>query len=328
MIREHRLILDSIKKLNLNLSGKIVLTEVGSQNYLFSPIIPALAGAEKVYAWTRNSIYGNANQIIKDSAQFAKEFHVESKISFFDGALNSEHIKVADIITNSGFLRPINNRILQYTKKDVVIPLMFEEWELRPEDIDIVLCTKMGIKVAGTWENHPLLKVFSSVGALSVKLLLESGLEVYQNNILIWSEDEFGIESEKALQNFGAANVYRSTDMVMFNDLLPSLDAVFICNYDEKRVYFNDNELFNAKDIFEVNPSLKVIHLFGKIDVASLNEFNISYYPREEGRSMIMTRTLGHLGPKPLIDLQVASLKVAQYLLEAKSSDLIQPINY
>ena len=49
-----------------------------------------------------------------------------------------------------------------------------------------------GIKVAGTWENHPDLKIFDGCGHLAVKISQEAGYEVYQNKIIVWSNDHFG----------------------------------------------------------------------------------------------------------------------------------------
>ena len=47
--REIKLIRKAIELLDLNLEGKTVLTEVGSNNYLYTPIIPAKAGIMGVY---------------------------------------------------------------------------------------------------------------------------------------------------------------------------------------------------------------------------------------------------------------------------------------
>ena len=63
--RAIEIIEQTIKRLDLKLNSYIVLTEVGSNNYIYTPIIPLLAGAEKVYAWTRDSSYGSGEHIAK-----------------------------------------------------------------------------------------------------------------------------------------------------------------------------------------------------------------------------------------------------------------------
>lgn len=64
--REIKLIKSAVEKLNIDLIGQTVLTEVGSNNYILSPIVPLLAGAEKVYAWTRDSRFGMSADIISE----------------------------------------------------------------------------------------------------------------------------------------------------------------------------------------------------------------------------------------------------------------------
>ena len=60
----------------------------------------------------------------------------------------------SDIVTNSGMLRPINDEVVSKLKKTAVIPLMWETWELRPGEIDIISCQKNKIPVIGTNENY------------------------------------------------------------------------------------------------------------------------------------------------------------------------------
>ena len=46
--RAFLLIEKNIEKLELDLTDKVILTEVGSSNYGYSPLIPLMAGAKKV----------------------------------------------------------------------------------------------------------------------------------------------------------------------------------------------------------------------------------------------------------------------------------------
>ena len=68
--REIVKIQQNILRLNLNLEGFEVLTEVGSGLYNYMPIIPLLAGAKKVMAWTRDSRHGTASDIIENCRKF------------------------------------------------------------------------------------------------------------------------------------------------------------------------------------------------------------------------------------------------------------------
>ena len=132
------MLLDKLKKrveaLNLNLKGKVVLTEAASGAYVVTPILAALAGA-KVYAYTKNTKYGTVEEVITQTkGVYNEEGGVD--ITFVD-TLSPDIIAQADVITNSGHLRPLNFEKLQHAKKQVVITLMYEAWEWRDADMDI-----------------------------------------------------------------------------------------------------------------------------------------------------------------------------------------------
>ena len=123
-----------------------------------------MAGAKKVMAWTQDSVYGSAESAICQWRNILASTG-NTEIDFHVGSLNVDHLKQADVITNSAFLRPLDKEKLKHTKRGIVIPLMYEKWEFRASDIDIEYCRKRGIKVAGTNERHPLLQIFSICGS-------------------------------------------------------------------------------------------------------------------------------------------------------------------
>src|SRR5258706_12539264 len=108
---------------------------------MVTPILAALAGAE-VYAFTRDTKYGSIGEVRNQANALLDVFDDKTlKISIID-ILTPEIISKADIITNSGHLRPLNSEKLQFAKKEVVIPLMYEAWERRDADIDLEYCKK------------------------------------------------------------------------------------------------------------------------------------------------------------------------------------------
>jgi hypothetical protein len=328
ILRAIKVIRQSIENLNLDLSKKTILTEVGSNFYLFTPIIAALAGAEKVYAWTRDSIYGSGKEIAVACLTIAKEVGVEDRIEISVNEKPQENIKKADLITNSGFLRPLNKEMLSKAKKSVVIPLMFEAWEIRKEEIDIEYCINEGIKVAGTWEDHPKIKVFSFVKELAVKMVHEAGFEIMGSNFIVWSDDHFGKKVKKGLINNGAASVKIVSDFLGLMANISDLDVLFICDYDEERSYFGESGILNLKLMKDFNNSFGVVHLYGDIDSNYVENCGINIYPKFNGTPMNMTFTLGHVGLVPLINLQVAGFKVGQEMLTGNYSSLSQPITF
>ncbi len=102
-------LVNQIGALNLDLHGKIVLTEAATGAYVVTPVLAALAGAE-VYAFTRTTRYGTAEEVVQATRELMRQFgEAELQIHFIE-TLTPEIIAKADVITNSGHLRPLNKR--------------------------------------------------------------------------------------------------------------------------------------------------------------------------------------------------------------------------
>lgn len=327
--RAIRLIQKGIDALKLNLSGFSVLTEVGSNNYLYTPIIAAMAGAKKVYAWTADTSYGTGGSIKENCMALCHAIGVHERVSISVNEKPTEQVEKADIITNSGFLRPLDDRLLDHAHPGVVVPLMYEAWELRSQDIDIDYCRKRNIKVAGTCENHPSLKVFDSTGALAVKMANEAGFEVFGNNIVVWSNDHFGKVSAEAFKRAGASNVMLCHEVTpaFFADF-SHVDFIYFCNYKEQVPLFANNGIFDIEKLTSMNESFGIVHLYGDVDNEFLKQHGVRVYPDRPGKPQQMTFTLGYLGLLPIINLQIGGFKVASQMLLDEKSDLMQPITF
>ncbi len=321
--RAEKLICACKKELNVNLDGYTVLTEAGSNHYVFSPIIPLLCGASKVLAFVKDTSYGKAEDIKSMCVQIASSLGLSEKLRIATNVLPESWLNEADIITNSGMLRPFNNEKISKFKKGAVLPLMFEAWEIREQDLDLAACKAAGVKVAGTWENHPSIKVFDYVKMLCVKLALEAGYEVLGNFIFIWSDDHFGEMIEKSFTQNGAKKCYLSTDLELLKKVAPHLDFIFIADYDEKRDYA---AIFNLKELAEGAPNLGIIHLYGELNIEALKPFGLNIYPERNGKLELMTFTLAHVGMTPLINLQVGGYRVAQEMLQGAYTNISQPL--
>jgi hypothetical protein len=315
-----------IKEQELNLRGKTVLTEVGTNSYLYTPVIPLLAGASKVIVWAKDTSFGKAEDVVKSFNRLLSLINYEGELAIRVNDRNTEDIRDSDIITNSGNIRPIDASFLANCKPGVVIPLMFEAWELRDSDIDIEVCRKKQIRVAGTWENHPSIRVFEYIGLLAAKLIFESGLEIKENNVWIWSDDDFGVSIKDTLEKLGVGKSYLSTSLDDFYNVLPDLDLLFLSDYSEDRTVFGVDGIVNIEYMKLLNPNIAVVHLYGKVDVGELKSNEIFVYPFKNGLPHVMTETLGYLGLEPILRLQVAGFKVGEQLLSNKITKLVQPI--
>ena len=80
--RALKIITNTIGDLRLDLSNYTILTEVGSSNFIYTPIIALLAGADKVFAWTKDSSYGKGEDIVKECLTIVRYLGLEKKLSF------------------------------------------------------------------------------------------------------------------------------------------------------------------------------------------------------------------------------------------------------
>ena len=101
-----------VEELNLRLDGLTVLTEAASGPYVVTPVLAALAGA-RVYAYSRSTRYGTVEEVFAATRQLAAEAGVQVNLI---EEITPDIIAVADIVTNSGHLRPLDRDKLQHAK--------------------------------------------------------------------------------------------------------------------------------------------------------------------------------------------------------------------
>jgi len=114
-------------------------------------------------------------------------------------------VGAVDVITNSGHLRPLDRETVNAMNPAAVIPLMYESWELRPGDVSVEGCKERGIRVAGTNERHPNVDVFSYLGLMAVKILMDAGVAVYRSRLVVVCDNAFAPFIQAGLMNAGAS---------------------------------------------------------------------------------------------------------------------------
>ncbi len=92
-----------------------MLTEAASGAYVVTPVLAALAGA-KVYAFTRTTRYGTVEEIFANTQKLINECTSRKLDITLIDTITPEIIAQADIITNSGHLRPLNEEKLSVCK--------------------------------------------------------------------------------------------------------------------------------------------------------------------------------------------------------------------
>jgi hypothetical protein len=305
------LIKRTIEQLQLDLSGLTVLTEAASGAYVCTPVIAAMAGAEHVLAVTRNSQYASADTVISLTQALERLCGIPEKVEI-STKRSLDLFARADVVTNLGFVRPIDAEAVSVMKPPAVIPLMCETWEYRPGDVDLDACRKKGIQVLGTNEDCQGLEVFRYSGVLCAKMLLDAQIEIHKSKIIVVSSDKFGKTITKYLKKSGASvELFPS---VPNPETLRAADALVIADYTRSDEILGSTGDVTSGQVAQAAPGITVVQFCGRIDVQGLKEQNIPVYPDVELGPHRMAMTLAPLGPRPVVELRAAGLKVGEMM--------------
>jgi uncharacterized protein YnzC (UPF0291/DUF896 family) len=311
MISIPELIQNTIDFIKLDLTGFTVLTEAASGNYAVTPIIALMANADKVIAITSNSKYATANEVISQTRTLEKLCKLD-KHTEIHTIRNTNIFSQADIITNLGFVRPLDHTVISVMKPTAVIPYMCEGWEFRETDIDINKCNRKGIPVLGTNEQYPL-DILSYCGNLCIHMMHQAKIDIPRSRILIVSNDKFRLILQKKLKQVGLfAKSIKSLKNISKN-YLQSFNVLIISDYTNNHIIIGSGGDISPQDIAKINPSLHIIQFAGINDVQEILKHNIHIYPETNIQSHRMAITLSELGPKPIIELHTLGLKVGEF---------------
>jgi hypothetical protein len=272
-----------------------------------------MAGAHEVYAITKDSRFGSAEEATAQTHDIARKGGLQGRIQVIRCATHDVLAK-ADIVTNSGHLRPINAEQIAFMKPTTVVPLMYENWEFRPSDIDLDACRKQGVRVAGTNERHPAIGVFEFLGAMAIKLLLEGGLPVLGSRILLICDNAFRSFLEAGLRAAGANLI---TGLAEANGMR-RLDAVLVATTPTATPALTPKEVTR---IANESPGAGVFQFFGTLDRAVLQENGVPIWPEHEPQAGHMGILPSAIGPEPVVRLQAGGLKVGEVLYRKRFSN-------
>jgi hypothetical protein len=298
----------AVERCHLDLSGAVVLTEAASGPYVVTPLLAALAGADKVFALARTTPYGSIEDVVAHTFELERLIGQRGRIEIVSEK-SSEVLREADIVTNSGHLRPLDAKTIRGLKPTAVIPLMYEAWELREGDVDLDECHARGIRVAGTNECHPAIDVFSYLGMFAIKLLTDSGVAVYGSKILLLCDNPFATFLRKSLEQAGA--------IVDRHEVLPVVhepqdhDAILVALRPRAQPVIGSDDAFRIGSHWR---SAIVAQFWGDLDRAALAEADVPVAPMVAPTAGHMGVLPSSIGPEPVIRLQSGGLKVGEVL--------------
>ena len=301
----------SVTEMRIDLDGAVVVTEAATGAYAVTPILAALAGARRVFAFTRPTRYGSVAEVVRQTTDLAGAAGVADRIEVrTDRPLSVIH--EADVVTNSGHLRPLDREVIRRMRPTAVLPLMFESWEIQAGRFDLALddAVDRGIQVAGTNERHPLVDVFSYLGTMAVKLLFDAGTAVRHRRIVVACDNPFAPYLESGLSAAGA--VVRSTTTL--TDVEGDFDPGFVL----VSLTPTGSSVLSPADIrwiADTWPNAVVVQFWGDLDRTTLDQAGVSYWPLQAPPDGHMAVLPSQPGPEPVIRLQAGGFKVASVLL-------------
>jgi hypothetical protein len=304
--RLHTLMRQAIERCQLQLDGAVVFTEAASGAYIVTPILAAMAGAKRVFALTQNSRYGTIEQVKAQTYQLAEIAGINDRIEFVTEK-SADIISQVDIVTNSGHVRPINAEMVSHLKSSAVIGLMYEAWEFRPDDIDIMACYQRSIPVVGVNERHSTIDVFSFLGIMAVKLLLDAGVSVYTSTVLLLCDNPFSSYIQRGLINAGAD--VEVVSCLSAASLTREYDAILVALHPQARSVLSE---VDATMIAKYYPGAVVAQFWGDIERSAFATCGIPLYPLVEPKPGHMGILPSAVGAEPIIRLQAGGLKAAE----------------
>ena len=325
--RIEKLIGDAIDTYNLDLSGLTVFTEAASGNYVVTPLIAALAGSDRVFAITRDSRYGKAADVRKFTLELAQRWGVGDRIEVVSDKIPSILSQV-DIVTNLGFVRPIDKSMIAHLKPTAVLPLMWETWEFRDADLDLAECRRKGILVLGTNEREAGLDLFTYVGYLAVKLAFELEIEIYRSKVVVVGSGVFGESSVKAFDKLEADVKYidlstgDSLDTKSAKSTLYDADLTVLVEHHSPVCLIGNEGQITVDELLALSPCMSLVHIAGNINREEIDRAAVPCIPQQSAAPGYMSLTTAYLGPKPVITLHTAGLKVGEAMARARLANL------
>ena len=323
-----------IEALGLDLRGRTVLTEAATGPYVVTPLVAALAGAE-VIALARDSRYATAEEASRRIARVleAPGMGDAGERVQLVRTLTPGLIRRADLVTNSGHLRPLDREKLQHVASSAVIALMFEDWEWRPGDLDLEVLRERGIRVVATDEQHPDVDVFGYLGEMAVRLVHEAGRCLHNSRVVVVTNNTFGpylvrtlaaLAREVAvIDESGHRDRYAGLPVTWLGNLGSTLEtarfrdseAVLTALYPFEQTWFGDDGPLSARALRDGFDRPLVLRFAGHVDTAALSRVGVCYFPAvvTPGHMGVLPSALGD---EPIVRLQAGGLRAGQAALD------------
>ena len=322
--RTARLVLDAVDAFDLDLEGYTVYTEAATGGFAATAATAVAAGAETVYALARDSSHGSAEQAREHTHRLAAQVGDEQKLLFPD-TKRAEHFTEADIVTNTGFVRPIDEQIADWLAPNAAVPLMFETWEFREADMDIEALWQRDIPVVGTDERDDRVATQRYLRALAVSVAFECDVEVMEGEFVVLGDGRMASHAAAGLEALGGSVTRVGSNDVdgtatVAAETVSDIDVLLVIDHRTEDLLVGDGGLIEPAVLAKHTPGVTVAHIAGPIATDDLEAAGLRYVPDDPAPRGTMSYTTGHLGPRPIVDLHAGGLRVGADLVRERRS--------
>jgi len=287
-------------------------------------VLAAAAGARRVHAVAADTRFHRAAEVERETLALAARLGVE-------GALRVERDKrsalvEADVVTNTGPVRPIDAATVAQLKPTAVVALMWETWELAGDMVDLDACRAHGVLVLGTNEHASPCDLRPYAGLTALRLLFELGLEAWGTRVLLLGrQPTLGACMEDALRRAGCVvttfsrpgeggRPYADLEAHLATDGA-GYDALIVADHLTTEPLVPETLAVHA-------PAIRVGVVSGVLDARALRAAGLLVVPARIAPPRTMSYSLAELGPRPVLELYAASLKVGEVAARARLEGL------
>jgi hypothetical protein len=319
-----------IETLNISLDNLTVLTECASGPFAYTPVVALLAGAN-VISLGRDTRYGTFEENRKNLIEIISlvDPALLKKIDIVNSKEKIDFSKI-DIFTNSGLIRPITKDIIHLLKPTCVIPLMWETWEFRESDLDIVACQERNIPVIGTNEYFPPTDMTLTIGLFGVKILFDMKIPVGNCRVVLIGGKIPANQVAQLYEKMGIDFIWfspsgkeREKNCYPYSQLkkikeLKHIDAFVCAEHSDPFLVAGKNGGITFKEIYESHPLAWWGHIVGNVDAEELKQSGLSYYPEIIMPFGHQTYGTENIGYAPVVQLNACGLKVGELAVKER----------
>ena len=320
---------DLIQSFDLDLTDLCVYTEAATGPYRFTPLVCALAGARRVFALARDTAHGTADEAVARTEALAGNLGL-SKPLRFSREKRPEDLARADIVTNSGNVRPIDAATVAMLRPTCVVPLMWETWEFRPEEVDLAACRRRGVLVLGTDEEAFRFRRYT--GELFLRMVHTAGLTLDGCRMFYFGHPLVAHAVGRALEANGGQFRWTGTEddpndvpgRVTLKDketLLRTLAWATVFVADDRTLakpLVGPGGVFTTQELLAANSDLTILNRSGVLDHEGLAEAGLQVVPQGRYENGYLGFTTAMLGYRPAMEMAVAGLKVGEVMARAR----------